>query len=173
MSPVAPDSDLTRTRPEVQHNEAPLFDILAILPTILAHWLVVVGVPSALLVTALLFVLLRTPKYLATTSFLQSAKPASGLPSGLSGLASQFGLSSSSLTQESPQLYADLARTREVLSELLQSSYVRSSGDSVVLLHELVPKNLDSDHRLYRGEQRLRDATSIVVNQRTGVVQVS
>src|SRR5205823_5274694 len=173
MSPIAPDSELLRTEPGAPHTEAPLFDILATVPTILAHWRVVIGVPSALLIAALVFVLFRTPKYVATTSFLQSTKTTPGLPSGISGLANQFGLSTTNLTQESPQLYADLARTREVLNELLQSRYLRSRGDSIVLLQEVVPKNLDSDRRLYRGEQRLRDATSILANQRTGVVQIS
>src|SRR5260370_6310999 len=136
-------------------------------------WRVVMGLLTALLVDAILLAMLRTPKYVATPSFLQSAKTAPGLPSGLSGLATQFGLSATSLTQESPQLYADLARTREVLSERLRSRYLRGSGDSIVLLHQLVTKSLDSERRLYHGEERLRDATSIVANQRTGVVQIS
>jgi uncharacterized protein involved in exopolysaccharide biosynthesis len=76
------------------------------------------------IVLALVIVVLRPKTYTTTFSFLpQTTQDPSR--AGLSSLAGQFGITLGSLggAQESPQLYADLLTTREVLGPIAADSF--------------------------------------------------
>lgn len=76
---------------------------------------------------ALVFALLKQPTYTSSFSFApQTGQDQSR--SGLASLAGQFGLSVVG-TAQSPQLYADLLSTREVLAPIADDSFTVATGD--------------------------------------------
>ena len=81
----------------------------------------VIAITAVVTLIVALIVFLRPRSYTASASFAPQGRK---LPSNLSGLAAQFGVSvPGDEPSESPQFYADLIRTRAVLEELADSLY--------------------------------------------------
>src|SRR3954470_20351335 len=65
------------------------------------------GIPAAVTLAIVLIVLVIPSRYTSSTVILPQAKGMSRLPSGLSGIAGQLGLSLPSESGQSPQFYAE------------------------------------------------------------------
>ncbi len=119
--------------------------------------------------------------YVGVASFTPQATE---LPSGVSGLAAQFGFSlPSGAGGFSPEFYADLLQTRALLEQVIDSPFVveqrgpfgrSASADSLHQPYaELVDVSEDDPVRQRQKEvAELRDQLSIDVTRRTGIVTV-
>ncbi len=133
---------------------------------------------TAALATALFVItvgttLLAKRTYTATASFT----PASGSGSGalLSGLAAQLGVATGA-PEQSPQFYADLIGTREILADLAEHEYVVGTGGAsrrATMMDLLEIRAPTEPVRLARTVERLRGLVTARTSSRTGVVIAS
>src|SRR5882762_10320105 len=150
-----------------------LLDLLGMLRR---RWQMLLGLPVVFAIITVAITFLMRPTYTASTTFVPEAGAGSSLPSGLAGLAGQFGLSLGADASRSPRFYADVLKSRELLERVLQTRFTdpRSAhGDSVRLLdlHRATGRNsLDS---LYNGVRALTNQVGTRVDVQTGVVRLS
>ncbi len=110
-------------------DEISLLWILAVLLRERRPILLVTGIGSAF---ALVVGLLRAPPYTSTFSFVPQVTQDQSR-AGLANLVGQFGLSLGAMTgpAQSPQFYADLLRTREILAPVAADSFSPSDAPSL------------------------------------------
>jgi uncharacterized protein involved in exopolysaccharide biosynthesis len=120
--------------------------------------------------------LLLAPTYTASTTFV----PASGgspptLPAGLAGLATQFGINIASGSSLSPDFFAEVLTSRELLRATLLSSFddPRRAGSSRALLDILDVRHHAGEDRLSEGIRQLEKDVSQRVDRRTGIVTLT
>jgi uncharacterized protein involved in exopolysaccharide biosynthesis len=150
--------------------------ILSILALLLRERRTVVTALLLSLVTALAVVLMKTRMYTTSFSFVpQAAQDQSR--AGLASLAGQLGVSIGAAAggAQSPQLYADLLRTRETLEPILRDSFaLRTGGPRVPLVSFLRIDGDGSGVILDRALKALRSRIySSVALRTTGMVTVS
>ena len=118
--------------------------------------------------------LLRSRVYTAGASFIPQAGAQTG---GLSGIAAQFGLAiPAGEATQSPEFYASLVRSREVLGAAVDAHYAfRADSGNVSgnLLRIFRIDARDSALRREKGIQTLGNIVSTAVDKRTGVVTVN
>jgi len=112
------------------------FAPLRLLVPLVVRWrlLVLAAVVGGVLGAIVGFVLPK--RYAATMRFTAQSSEGSGLGSSLAALAGQFGVDipiGAAGGGMSPQFYADLLDTREILEPVVTARYVRQDGDSVDL----------------------------------------
>ena len=131
----------------------------------------------AALALGVVAVVLWPPKYAAVASFIPEFSSSSRLPSGLGGLATQFGLSLGSDPAQSSRFYADLLLSRRVVERVLQSNYSSlgsgATSDSATLLNLLLINGRDSLETLQKGVTKLRAATLVEPDIRTNIVTLT
>ena len=143
------------------------------------HRRATVGFPLLVAFLTAILSLLVPPTYTATTTFVPEASPQGRLPSGLAGLATQFGITLGSEASKSPKFYAEVVRSRELMEHVLLSFYTdprpgpQAPGDSATLLHILGVKGRNSADSLYRGVKKLTNLLSVSVNGQTNIVSLS
>jgi len=158
-------------------GESPgLRTFLVTIAALLQQWRLVVAFPLGCVVLAIALVLVIRPRYRSVATFIVDSEttPLQGA-GGLTGLASQFGFQLPSGGQ-SPQFFANLATSREVLLAVAGSRYPTSParGDSLVVLSTLyrlapieTPKGMESILKRMRGD--IRAGTEV----ETGIVTVT
>ncbi len=123
---------------------------------------------------SILIALLQGPRYTSTFSFIPQSTLGQG-SDGLANLASQFGISVGALRgpSQSPQLYADLLQTREVLS-VIASDTVSTGRERVPLSVFLGVAGSDTARVHERTMRVLREKviSSSVATRTTGAVTV-
>lgn len=149
----------------------------------LVRWRIVVRAILVVLVLAVLAVLLLPPVYRTRASFVANLSSGNKLPSAISGggalagLASQFGVSSTSDPSESPNFYMQLIQSREVLTRLLQSRFpnprATSPRDSATLLDILRIRNGDPKRRLEIAIKRMSKAIDGNYDMKTNLVWIN
>lgn len=163
------------SHPSHPEDETSLLELLNVL---LRHWRIVVGLPLAAgLLTAMVSLAIR-PTYTATTGFVSEAPAATGLPSGLSGLAGQFGISVGGDATQSPDFYAQLLTSRAILDRALLDRFpspqpVDDRADSVTLLRLLGVGGEDLPDSLERARKVLAARMVVRVERLTGIVRLS
>src|SRR5256885_42778 len=134
---------------------------------------VVFGLPLLAAVLASVAVLLMTPTYAATASFVAESGVQSRLPAGLTGLASQFGVDLGAEASRSPAFYADLLRSREILTEVLAAKIPGPQAHDSIRVYDLYRVSGSTpERRLEEGIKALRNRIQVAVDQRTDVVHV-
>lgn len=142
----------------------------------LRHRRSIVGLAGlgALLLGAL--VLLTPSSYTSRASFAPQSGGATA--SSLAGLAQQFGVSIP-MTEgsRSPQFYAELLRTRKLLSATVQTEYTVTEGSTEPRTPDLieffdVPEDEARDRRLEIAIEKLREKMTTGVGPETGVVNL-
>lgn len=136
---------------------------------------IVAGVPLSLALLAVLGSFLVPQTYTAATSFVPETRPQNRMPTGIAGLASQLGVPLGTEPTESPQFYADVLRSRQLLERVLLSRYASTglgapASDSTTLLRILQVKGRDGADSLARGVKRLTKMISIRVDYQTNIV---
>lgn len=152
--------------------------VLEVLDVLLKHWRLIVGFPLATAIFAALITLLLPTQYTATTSFVpESSSEGASLPSGLSGLASQFGIALPGGRETSPEFYSDVLRSRTLVEEVLQTPFADpregETGRATTLLDLLEIEGDSLAERLEAGREELQDRTAVRVKSETAVVSVS
>ncbi len=176
-TPVPREQRTTRVPDSYQHLAYSEIGLLRIGSILLKRWRAVVFVPvlAALVTVVVSFV---TPvTFTATTSFVpevRSPRLAAGLV-GLSGLASQLGVSLGSDASQSPRFYADVAVSREILERLLLTRFATpgpraADVDSTTLVRILATGGRNLSDSLQRGVTKLRTRVSLNVDNLTGIV---
>lgn len=130
----------------------------------------VLGLPLAAGVLAVVLSLASSRYYEASASFVpqDQATPAGGLGQ----LAAQFGVASSRTTTNSPQFYADLLVSKEILREVLLTRYQVSGSvrlDGNLLTYFGVSPD-SGDWSVGRGLPKLDKAIDVTTNRATGIV---
>lgn len=147
-----------------------LFDVASVLLLHRRQILICMIVGAGL---ALLPSLFKPARYTATGSFVPQGADAS--KSGLSGIAGQLGISlpATNLSQ-SPQFYADLLHSRQLLTGVANDSLVVSEiGSRKRAIVELFSTEKDHSRREENGVKRLSNAIGASVSRTTGVVAFS
>src|SRR5947207_1047981 len=137
----------------------------------------VLGVPLATALLAAVVSLLVPPTYTAITTFVPETSPATRVPASLAGIAGQFGIALGGEASQSPQFYADLIESRELMERVLVARYPRSSEqgvapDSATLLEILDQGGDNSADSLYKGVKKLTKLVSTSVDRKTDVVEL-
>lgn len=145
--------------------------VLELVNASLKRWKLLVVLPVLMGVLGVVLALLLPKYWAASASFVPESRGAS-LPSSVAGLAGQFGLSIGEDASQSPNFYADVLQSREILEELVRGRFPREPGDSMVLMEFLDASGDTERARIEAGAKRLRGATLVTVNPRTDIVRV-
>jgi uncharacterized protein involved in exopolysaccharide biosynthesis len=147
---------------------------LMLVNAILRQRRLALGIPAVAMLLALGYCLLPRNSFVATSQFMPQTPQQSGAQ--LAGLAAQFGFSlgPGTVNPESPDFYAELLQSRELLTEVVQTSYGfrTEAGDSLHgdLIQLLRPRGDEPEVRLRRAVAKLKDRTDIGVGLKTGVI---
>lgn len=141
----------------------------------------VIGLPLAAVLVAATVSFFVPQTFTATATFVPETAPTARLPSGLTGLAgiaSQFGVGLGGEGSQSPQFYADLIESRELMQRVLRGRYPLTSAalgtaDSATLLRILGEGGDNPADSLFRGLKRLKELVSTSVDRATNVVHLS
>ncbi|TFG50840.1 MAG: hypothetical protein E4H38_02880, partial [Gemmatimonadales bacterium] len=139
---------------------------------VLRHGRAILGIPI-ILATIFVGVSLFLPRnYTASGAF--APQSAANSLARFSGVAAQLGLSlPTQQANESADFYADLLRSRHILSQLVRSQYrIGDGGDaeSGTLIELYRVRGGDSARREERAVRQLRGALNVTVTSKTGVV---
>lgn len=141
--------------------------------TVLLRWrrFVAVVVIACVLFVAVLS-LFRARTYTAVASFVPQ-EPAS-TQIGLRQLASQFGLVPPSASTSSPNFYAELLQSREVLAAVVATEYgpLDSMGSRGNLIQYFQTSSRNRDAAVAGAVRRLRRMINVSANRLTGVVHI-
>lgn len=122
---------------------------------------------------AALFVLFTPQKWASESSFVAQSRR---VPSGLSGVAAQLGLSMPGAdAAQSPNFYADVATSRDILGELVDASYEVRTTDSVVTGDLVLLLRVRGRTPAIRRENAMRQLAKMITispNAKTSVVRV-
>ena len=147
------------------------------LTPLVRRWRLMVGVPltAAVITAALSFVV--PPVYTASTAFTPEGGETGQLSAGLAGLAGQFGLTLGGGAGGSPDFFAQLVVSRELIDSLLSSRFAVPGpelGDAPpMLLDLLLPDGETELERRQEAGRRMRDRISVRVDRRSQIVTVS
>src|SRR5712692_2904236 len=150
--------------------------MLDVLTPLLRLWKLVLGVPIGAGIVAAVLALLLPPAYTAKTTFVPAAGAGgTTLPGNFASLATQFGLNVSSGTGLSPDFFAEVLNSRELLQATLHSSFddPRKPGSLRSLLELLDLNDQGAEHLMDEGIRRLAKDISQRVDRRTGIVTLS
>jgi uncharacterized protein involved in exopolysaccharide biosynthesis len=151
--------------------------LFSLASAVLRRWRLVLGLPLGLGVLTAAISFLLPPAFTATASFVPETSGGGGVPSVLSGLAGQLGVSFGSEGSQSPQFYAQVLMSPGIMNQVLQTRFpdprpTARAGDSTALLVLLkVPGDSLADS-LEAGRKMLTDLVSPHVNAVTSVVDL-
>lgn len=150
--------------------------LIHLLNVVLRHWRLVVGLPLGLALAFTAVALVLPTRYTATASFIPQDGNVS--TSRLAGLASQLGFAvPGAPVGYSPEFYATLLTSREILLGAVTSEYEGSAEDGASGPRPLV-ELLDLSEegwaaRLEEAMEWLEDALRVRISETTGMVTLS
>lgn len=144
-----------------------------LLGALLSRPLLVFGVPAGLALAGAALSFAVRVEFTSRAAFVPETRGTPALNPALLGLASQFGVTLGGQTAQSPQFYAEVLRSREVLQSVLQTTFSRpdAPGDSASLLDILRIRGKSLPRRLETGLKALDERLDINVDARTSIVQ--
>ena len=154
-------------------REVTLADMLALLRR---RWRLVAAVAFGLAFITAIVSLLLPQEYTARTTFTPENQNGSPVPSGLVGLAGQLGFAGTLGNSVSPDFFADLLGSRELLTSTLQTEfpdYRRSDRQPRPLLDLINLKSGSEADRFERGVRYMRRQARASVDRRTGIVALT
>jgi uncharacterized protein involved in exopolysaccharide biosynthesis len=117
--------------------------------------------------------------YTASVTFAPEATPPAGVAgslAGLAGLAGQLGLPGSTAGSSSPDFFASVLRSRQLLGATLRSEFdgpATSTASRQSLLELLRVSGETPEERLEQGLKLLSTAAATTVERRTGIVTLT
>ena len=151
--------------------------MVQLLTLILRERRLIIGIPLVLAFVVGLQTFLQPRTYTSSASF-QPQQPTTLGPTGLSGLAAQFGLLnvSGGGAAESPQFYVDLLTSDEILRRAAGAEYSVPTDSGMVVgplakLFEVEEAGIEAT--IVEAIKILRALVDAKANQRTGVVRIS
>jgi uncharacterized protein involved in exopolysaccharide biosynthesis len=152
--------------------------VIAIANLLLRHRYLMLALPVAFAIGAVAFVTVRARDYQAVSRFAPHGRdaPRAG---GLAGVAAQFGLALGSAADgESPHFYAELLKSRDLLTQAALAQYEFTSrmdgGDTLAgtLVTFFGGQAIDSTRRTRRTVGKLKRNIEVSVDSRAGLVTV-
>jgi uncharacterized protein involved in exopolysaccharide biosynthesis len=156
-----------------EEREVSLTDMVAPLRR---RWRFVVGIPLALAILTAIVSLLLPSEYTARTTFTPESQSASRVPSSLVGLAGQLGFPGTLGNSVSPDFFADLLSSRELLTSTLRTEFPdfrHPEAQPRPLLELLRLKGNSEADRLESGVRYLHRQARASVDRRTGIVALT
>ncbi len=162
----------SRARDSSAAGAPSFFDLLT---PVVRRWRLIVGLPLTTGVGGVLLAFLLPPAYTAKTTFIPAVGTGSSLPPGLSGLVGQLGVTLGNANSLSPDFFAEVLRSRELLEATLLSSFDDPShhGAKRPLLDLLAQSGKTEQERLDNGVRYVEDHISQRVDRRTGIVTLA
>lgn len=178
MTQYAASEQLGRSRgvtPVIDEPDREL-SMREIMSVLRQYWrrLLLLGLTGAAIAAALVLTTPRT--YTSTASFLPERRRGGG---GLSSVAQQYGITLPGMGGDggqSLQFYMELARSREILDEIVTDTirYTNALGRVTVPVAEFLElEGKTPAERLAEGVGKLRTMIKATANQSTGIVRVS
>ncbi len=155
-------------------GDASALSVWPYLSLLLKRRRLVLGLPILLAAVVAITSLLRAREYAASARFMPQEQ--NGQASSLGSLAAQFGLplpGSAGAGAATPQFYAELLQSREVLRDVLWTHY-RAGGVGAfegTLLDYLGVRDADSTTAVTRGIRRIPRLMSVSTDRATGLVK--
>ncbi|MEO7217231.1 MAG: GNVR domain-containing protein [Gemmatimonadaceae bacterium] len=153
---------------------------------VLNRWRTIMVCAVGTLVLAVLAALVLPPSYRVTVSFAPNPSSSSKLggaisslsTGALSGLTSGMGLGSvGGEPTESPEFYAELMETRELLTRLLLTRFpdprTATSGDTARLVDIMKLRSTNPARRIELGVKQLEKSMTVESNVRTNLIKVT
>jgi uncharacterized protein involved in exopolysaccharide biosynthesis len=173
MAPTVTDQDNS------QQTSQPVFasqgSLLGTLTPLVRHWRLVCVLPifAGLIAAPLTFLL--PPKFTATTTFVPATSTTPTVPGDLASFATQFGVSIGNNTALSPDFFASVLGSRELLRATLLSRFEdpQYPGTQRSLLEILNMTGQTNGDRLDNGIRRLQKDITQRVDRRTGIVTLT
>lgn len=167
-----------------QQPEQPPLTLALWTAGVLERWRTVAVTALLTLALALVAALVLPPVYRVTVSFAPNPTASSrlggalsGLSGGLSGITSQLGLPNASEPSESPQFYAELLRSRELLTRLLLTRFpdprTPRAADSARLVDIIKLRSTDPRRRVELGVKALQKSMTVESDPRTNLVKLT
>ncbi len=159
-------------------DESTEISLLELVSVLLRRWKLVVGLPLIAALATTVLMLLLPPKYTATATFVPEIESSNlTLPSGIAGLAAQFGIAVPGGGSSSPAFYADVLQSRTLRDQVLLADYANprtaNADESASLLDILGIAGDNETERLEEGREELDESIAVRVDDETGVVSVS
>lgn len=181
VTPSAQASDAVPSTTDREPTVAPSGEprtMLELATVLVQRWTLVVGIPLLGALSALVLTLVVPRTYSAETSFVPESDDQLRGIQGLLGLAGQFGVNLGNLRSqptESPQFYAQLLDSRELLTRTITARYQvpGTAADSATLLDLLEVRGRDEAARLHKGLKKLRSRLRLRVDNATNLVRVT
>jgi len=165
------DEAMTGSTPDEKETDSEQFSMLEVATFVLRHRWLIVGFAGVLFLIAVTARVFADRQYTSSASFVPQA---SDKMAGLAGLAAQFGVTATGPdATESPAFYADLLKTREVLTTILQGEYrfpTDTGTVSVKLIDLLAVEPGPAELRMVKAGQALTARLKVDLKPRTGVV---
>jgi uncharacterized protein involved in exopolysaccharide biosynthesis len=163
-----------RTEPDIG-PAAQESELVQLLNAVLRNRTLVIFVPMVAAVTVLLLSMTRPRQYRSEAAIVP--QQAQRLPAAFAGLATQLGLPiPGDRLDQSPAFYADLLKSREIMSHVVQEPLDASQlGEEqpVSLLEIYEIKDERPEARVQKAADRLRRSVRPTVDSETGVVAFS
>jgi uncharacterized protein involved in exopolysaccharide biosynthesis len=150
-----------------------------LLTPLIRRWPLIAGFALAGAVVTAIVLLLQRPVYTGKTTFTPETSSASGLAgslAGLAGLAGQLGVATMATSSVSPDFFAGVLHSREILRSTLESEFPDSSARgraSRALVDILDVRGRSPEARLQKGVRQLEKQTDVEIDRRTGIVTLS
>lgn len=157
-------------------DDIPVLDLLT---PLVRRWKFMLFLPTSAAVVTAVYSVVTPAVFTASVTFTPEATVGSAPPgslAGLAGLAGQFGLSGLSGSTVSPDFFASVLRSRELLTATLDSDFPSPGGDRPEpskLLDLLHIRATSEDARRAEGVRRLAELTATAVDRRTGIVTLT
>lgn len=156
--------------PEGRDGDISMFQLLT---PLVRRWRLIAGLAFAGGFLAAVVLVLQRPVYTGTTTFTPEISPTSGFAgslAGLAGLAGQLGVASTTTSSVSPDFFAKVLHSREILRPILESEFPDPAGLRRPLLEVLEVSGDSPEQRLQKGAQQLEKQTEAIIDRRTGIV---
>jgi Uncharacterized protein involved in exopolysaccharide biosynthesis len=144
--------------------------------TFVAGWRLFIILPLSLAIVAWAATWLVSPEFTAATTFVTVSRDQMPNLGGFASVASQLGVGLPSSPSSSPQFYADVLRSREVVEDVLRAKIpaepVGASRDSIRILDLYEDSEKPDSIRLDRGVTSLIRESAVSVNPRTSVIEL-
>jgi uncharacterized protein involved in exopolysaccharide biosynthesis len=196
---TTPGTEVSRTRPavgedpgahhggrahsgepeRVQKTSAEDVSLLELLTPLVRRWKLLLGLPISLGVLAGLVSLVLPSVYTAETTVTPVTTATGGVGASalasLAGLAGQLGVSTGGGGTLSPDFIANVLKSREVLTETVQSRFQdrASDGKELPLLEILRVQGPSEPARLNQGVRKLGNSVQTKVDRSTGIVTLA
>ena len=153
-------------------------DLVDLADMLLRQWRLLIMAPLIAGLLGLGISFLIAPTYTAMVAFVPESDTPSSIPPGFAGLAGEFGLSLGREATQSPQFYAAVLTSRELLNRVLLSRYPdprheQPAADSTRLVDLLARHGNDRADSLHNGRKRLERSISVNVDNRTNIVRLN